>query len=648
MVRAHMTRRRLGSFVLLVAVGLGSSATAALAGDAGPYERIEAIDNVFTPKIVRVPVGATVEWENGGRTIHDVVADDGSFRSTTLRPGDTFEQTFPTQGAFAFHCSYHGSPGVGMSGVVVVGDAPLPGAPPGVGPGREPPPAAPGPTLRVPQDFATIQSAVDHARPGGLVVVSAGVYREAVVVTTPFLTIRGTDRNRVVLDGGTTLDNGIQVIEADGVSIENMTAHSYRLNGFAWSSVFGYRGSYLTAYDNGDYGLFAYDSRYGQFDHSYASGSPDSGFYIGQCYPCDAVITDVLAENNAIGYSGTNAGGRLYVVNSEWRDNFAGIVPNTLDTEQGAPQRGVVIAGNWVHDNDNADAAANALAYPSLGNGIIVTGGRDNLITRNLVEGHDAFGILLAPNIDANVWLTSGNVVRDNSVGDSGRADIALAAPSAGGDCFQGNDFSTSMPPALEWRSGCGSPLRRMAGGSLGVTMGPLVRFVQANGGGFTAGDWRTQPTPPAQPSMPFASKAPPDPAIPGSAIPEPFTIRDARSLDVHASHDVSEEVTVLGFPLATSWWGILIGLYAYALPLILYSAWVSIALWDLVRQEAVPNRIRVAWMAVVLLVPLLGPVGYFALGRSPIQRSLRWMLVAGGLAVYAALAAVGVLVGSS
>ena len=212
----------------------------------------------------------------------------------------------------------------------------------------------------------TIQGGVDLAAPGDLVLVGPGVYDEAVVVTTPFLTIRGTDRNRVILDGGFTLDNGIQVIEADGVAIENMTARNYILNGFFWTSVFGYRGSYLTAYDNGDYGIYAYDSVYGLYDHAYASGSPDSGIYIGQCYPCHAIITDSLSENNGLGYSGTNAGGDLFIVNSEWRGNYAGIVPNTLDSEAYPPQRGVTIAGNWVHDNQNPLGAVGVLiADPS-------------------------------------------------------------------------------------------------------------------------------------------------------------------------------------------------------------------------------------------------------------------------------------------
>jgi hypothetical protein len=114
----------------------------------------------------------------------------------------------------------------------------------------------------------------------------------------------------------------------------------------------------------------------------------------------------------------------------------------------------------------------------------------------------------------------------------------------------------------------------------------------------------------------------------------------------VPASSDVSQEVTVLGISLATSWWGVLIGLYAYVLPLILYSAWVSIALWDLVRQDAVPNRTRVLWMLAVLVVPLVGPVAYYGFGRSPIQRSLRVMLVVGGLAIYVALSALAIGLG--
>ncbi len=640
-------RRRLRALLPLVAILVLPLHLATAHAAIQDERHVEMVDNAFSPRIVRIPVGGRIEWSNEGRSPHDVTADDGSFESGTLQPGAGYAFTFDEAGAYPYHCSLHGSPGAGMIGLVLVGDAAVPGAASDVGPGREAPPSLPGATVRVPKDVPTIQEAVDSAEPGGLVLISPGVYREAVVVTTPFLTIRGLDRNRTILDGGFELDNGIQVIEADGVAIENLTARHYVLNGFLWSSVFGYRASYLTAYGDGDYGVFAYDSQYGQFDHSYASGHPDSGFYIGQCQPCHAVVTDVLAESNALGFSGTNAGGDLLVVNSEWRDNMSGIVPNTLDSEALAPQRGMVIAGNWVHDNNNTDAPAKALQYPSLGIGIIVNGGRDDVVTQNLVQDHVNFGIALLPSPDRTLWLTEGNEVRDNLVRNSGDADLVLAAPAAGGDCFSGNDYSTSLPAAIEWRNGCGSWLRPMAGGSLGATIGPVTRFLQANAGGIETGDWRAQPEPSPQENMPGAAQAPPLPAVAEVAVPQPVHIRDARALDVPESSDVSQEVTVLGAPLATSFWGVLIGLYAYALPLILYSAWVSIALWDLTRQEAVPNRVRVGWMAAVIAIPLLGPIAYYAVGRSPIQRALRVMLVGGGLVIYVALAALGVALGS-
>lgn len=648
MLASRAMRPRVRAAILLASpLLLVVPAAATHASSGRGYRDVQMLDNVFAPRIVRIPVGGTVEWTNQGRSPHNVTADDGSFASPDLAPNEAYSHTFAGEGAFPYHCSLHGAPGAGMTGVVVVGDSPIPGAASEVGPGREIPPTRPGQEIRVPQDAPTIQAGVDAAEPGGVVVISPGVYEEAVVVTTPFLTIRGLDRSQVILEGGFTLDDGIQVIEADGVAIENMTARHYLVNGFLWSSVFGYRGSYLTAYNSGDYGLFAYGSQYGQFDHSYASGHPDAGFYVGGCFPCHSVISEVLAENNAIGFSGTNAGGDLRIVNSEWRDNLAGIVPNTLDSEPMAPQRDALIAGNWVHDNNNDRAPSFDLEYPSFGIGIVVNGGRDDIVTQNLVEDHQTFGIALLPSPDENLWLTQGNEVRNNVVRDSGQADLVLGAPTAGGDCFAGNEFTSGMPAAIEWRAGCGSLLARVPGGSVGALLGPLERYLEAELGEITVGDWRSQPPPPPQEQMPGAANAPPDPAIAEVAVPQPVVIRDARTLVVPSSSNVNQEVTVLGISLATSWWGVLVGLYAYVLPLILYSAWVSIALWDLVRQEAVPNATRVLWMVIVLVVPLVGPIAYYTLGRSPIQPSLRVMLVAGGLTIYVAVTALAIGLGA-
>ena len=265
-----------------------------------------------------------------------------------------------------------------------------------------------------------------------MVLVAPGVYHETVVVTTPYVTIRGEDRNRTILDGEDQLperdprDRGRRRgrREPDGAPLRPERRSVDRASSATAAS-------YLTAYNNGDYGIYAFDSRLGRFDHSYAGGSPDSGFYIGQCYPCHALITDVLAETQRLGYCGTNAGGDLAIVNSEWRDNLAGIVPNTLDSEAVPPQRDVLIAGQLRPRQQLDDARTRRTsAYPTYGIGILIAGGVENTITQNLVEDHDTYGIAILPNLDANFWVTRDNHVVNNVVVRSGRADLALGAPS--------------------------------------------------------------------------------------------------------------------------------------------------------------------------------------------------------------------------
>ena len=468
---------------------------------------------------------------------------------------------------------------------------------------------------------------MNAAVPGDLISIGPsnnpdGTYHESVRVKTPNITIRGRDRNKVILDGQYNLDDGFEVL-ADNVVIENMTARHFEGNGFYWTGVKGYRGSYLTAYNNGDYGIYSYSATDGQFDNSLAAGHPDSGFYIGACHPCNALITNVISEDNALGFSGTNAGGNLVISNSIWRNNMSGIDPNTLDSEPNPPQDGDTIINNLVENNNNFDAPAKVLEYPAIGNGIVLGGGNNNLVEGNRISGHKYYGILVISNIDKNFWQPSGNSVKNNVITNSGVADLALASLSAGNNCFSGNTVSRTVPPFLQITHACGSIFARAGAGDLSSVVVLLDHFMQSNLGRFQARDWKTA-SPPAdviQPGMP-------DPNIDPQGI---HTITEGTPIDMTpAPTTISPSITIGGLGLANPVLELILGFYMYLLPLSLYAVWLSIATWDLVRRSDMKSGARIGWLAIVYLIPILGPLAYYLFGRSEIPRSARLTIAFG------------------
>lgn len=473
-------------------------------------------DNTFNPPKLDIAAGTTVRWVNDGRNTHNVTPVNGKyFGSPNLKPGRSYVHTFSDAGTFAYYCTLHGTPTSGQRGSLGVGDATDATPVQPIGASDAPPPsfAASGRTIRVPADAKTIQGAVDKAKKGDLVLVSPGVYKESVTIGTDGVVLRGVDRNATILDGEFKRDNGVFVVGADGVAVENLTARNYKENGFFWNGVLGYRGSYLTAYRNGDYGIYAYDSQYGLFDHSYASGSPDSGFYIGQCNPCHAVITDVVSEYNLLGYSGSNSSGDLFLVNSTYSHNRTGVVPNSFGAEELSPQGMATIAGNVIDANGDPRATRGSEpAYdPAFGIGVVIAGGQEDVITKNRVDDNDKVGIVLAPSIglEDTPHQPKGNRVTGNVVERSGMFDLAVAASGADDqNCFSGNTFSTSAPANIEQVAPCDA----VGTGDFATGAADLGKFFDTskNAKGVV---YKRSPVPKRQPNMPRASKAKAKPA---------------------------------------------------------------------------------------------------------------------------------------
>jgi hypothetical protein len=371
-------------------------------------------------------------------------------------------------------------------------------------------------TLRVPADYDTVQAAVDEADDGDLILIEAGVYNESVIVESEGIVIRGVDRNTVILDGEHDRANGIEVI-ADGVAVENLTIRNYTQNGVIFNGALragdaydasgigtgdavldGYRVSYVTTANNGLYGIYAFASKNGIIEHSLASGHPDSGIYIGQCKPCNAVVRNVIAERNAIGYYGTNASGDVYVVESVFRNNRLGVAPNSQDAELLAPQEETVVAANLVADND--DPLAPAIPEGYFGVGIAVGGGTRNTVVGNRVIGHDGAGIALQR---LGTYDPIGNVVRDNDLADNG-VDLLYDVPGGAAldNCVSDTTGASSAPANLVELLPCD--------GAVVATIPPANYRLPA---GPADVDHRLIVLPDPQPVMPDAFTAPPRPA---------------------------------------------------------------------------------------------------------------------------------------
>ncbi|MGO9903176.1 MAG: hypothetical protein ACLP0J_26625 [Solirubrobacteraceae bacterium] len=263
----------------------------------------------------------------------------------------------------------------------------------------------------IPGQYKTIEAAVKDAKPNDIILVAPGDYKTTssllargsggqfpagVLITTPDLTLRGMNRNTVIVDGsrkgpacndnpadqnfgraakgGPTGLNGIMVWKADDVTIENLTACNFLggsggdgdtgnaiwWNGGANSGAiggWGYAGSYLNAtsgfFDSkqsatkaeqtaAEYGIFSSNWSGGTWNDTYTSNMNDSGYYIGACQQfCDQTIDHAWGEFSALGYSGTNSGGTLVVENSQFDNNEEGFDTNSQnDSDWPSPQDG--------------------------------------------------------------------------------------------------------------------------------------------------------------------------------------------------------------------------------------------------------------------------------------------------------------------
>lgn len=341
------------------------------------------------------------------------------------------------------------------------------------GPGRTAPT-----TLQVPGDADTISAAVDQAIEGDVIEVAPGSYHETVLIDVPGVILRGTDRNEVIIDGELTRDDGV-IVTAPGVAVQNLTVVNHLQNGVLVTGMLdhahhhahgedrstyekldpeefpplqGFHVDHVTAANNGLYGVYAFNSQHGIISDSYASGSADSGFYVGQCQPCDVLVTGNVAEANAVGFEDANAGGNLWVVGNRFVGNRVGATFNSDYQEAYLPQAGATLAGNVIALNNGEETPAQADG--GFGTGVGIGGGTENTVVRNLIRGHARAGLLFASSEDL---APLHNTTTDNRfAGNRVHVHNATGARGpAGENCLHDNEFRSPATSGVAGSPDC-------------------------------------------------------------------------------------------------------------------------------------------------------------------------------------------------
>ena len=254
----------------------------------------------------------------------------------------------------------------------------------------------------------SIQAAVNQAQPGDTVLVKPGVYRQAVLIRTDGITLRGSGDFR----GGTVLEppsapphnlctatfgpTGVCIlakkISKTGAVIQpvyNDTVTGLYVTGFAASGVFGY-GTYgltvqrVAAVNDGAYGIARFESTKTLFANDIATGNSEAGLYVGDSPNAASVVRDNVATGNTLGIFVRHARG-VTVLHNRSTGNCQGIL--VLDDGEPGGAGNAVVQSNSVFRN-NKFCPANEEAPPLQGGGILLVGATQTKVTQNSVQGN--------------------------------------------------------------------------------------------------------------------------------------------------------------------------------------------------------------------------------------------------------------------
>jgi parallel beta-helix repeat protein len=304
----------------------------------------------------------------------------------------------------------------------------------------------------------SVQKAVDAAEPGDTVLLLPGTYRESVRITTPDLTLRGAEPDKVTIAApSATADNGISVAGTQGhrltgVRIASLTVSGFAKYGITATETDGMVVHGVRAEDNGQYGIGQEKSVRARLVGNVTRGNGEGGLFVANAVSEEGGALDTQGtEISGNATSGNKAGivlRRVRDTNVQGNSVTGNCAGMFVIGDENVPRAGhLTIRGNAVTANTRYCAATSRLPFVQ-GAGIVLTGVEATVVEHNTVSGNTGTSPMSGGVVFFKSFVglpDSDNAVRNNVLLSNGPADVA-GWDIGTGNTVTGNTCGVSLP----------------------------------------------------------------------------------------------------------------------------------------------------------------------------------------------------------
>ena len=280
--------------------------------------------------------------------------------------------------------------------------------------------------IYVPDDYATIQGAVDNAAMGDTIIVRDGTYPESVKVNKR-LTIRSENGPaNTIVESPEGVNDHVVAVTADHVNINGLTVKN--ATGKNEAGLYNYAGLYISAHHcnitdnmaiNNAYGFFLLESNKNTLINNVASGRIGDGIYVTNSN-YNTISNNTVKLNHRYGIrlwdSHINTVRNNEVSNNAYGIRLGGSHNNTIEKNnvQSSTYDGIYLF--YSNDNSFVDNTASQNNY----DGFFINASYNNTLINNVANAnkYDGFGLELVNN----------HTLINNQVNSNNKSGISLTS----------------------------------------------------------------------------------------------------------------------------------------------------------------------------------------------------------------------------